>query len=150
MTELNLNTTLSEMARWVNIFHIAASAYSPVFVHPEVVQMSNRFWINNQKRIRKQCLQRPWKVIPNGNIQCVQGFPASVFLIGTVELLLTLSVLMLSPQWSVFQINSSLFECTHRKSISWPAGKKKNVFLNASVVVIVFLHCQFLWDAHFV
>lgn len=125
MTELNLNTTLSEMARWVNIFHIAASAYSPVFVHPEVVQMSNRFWINNQKRIRKQCLQRPWKMIPNGNIQCVQGFPASVFLIGTVELLLTLSVLMLSPQWSVFQINSSLFECTHRKSISWPAGKKR-------------------------
>lgn len=93
MTELNLNTPLSEIARWVNIFPIAASSYSPVFVYPEVIQMSNRCWINNQKRIRKQCLQRPWKRIPNGNIQCVQGFPASVFLIGMLELLLTLSVL---------------------------------------------------------
>lgn len=98
MTELNLNTTLSEMARWVNNFHIAVSAYSPVFVHPKVVQMSNRFEINNQKRIRKQCLQHPWKMIPNGNIQRVQGFPASVFLISMLEFLLTLSVPVLSPE----------------------------------------------------
>lgn len=101
MTELNWNTTLSEMARWVNIFHIAASAYSPVFVHSKAVRVSNRFWINNQKRIRKQCLQCPWKLIPNGNIQCVQGFPASVFLIGMLELLLTLSVPVLSLEITV-------------------------------------------------
>lgn len=101
MTELNFNTTLSEMARWANIYHVAASAYCPVFVQPEVVQMSSRFWINNQKRIRKQCLQRPWNMIPNGNIQLVQGFPASVFLIGMLELLLILSVLVLSPETTV-------------------------------------------------
>lgn len=88
-------------------------------------------------------------MIPNGNIQRVQGFPASVFLIVCLNSswLYLLWCFLLKPRWSVFQINNSLFECTHRKSVLWPAGKK---CIFKCVVVIAFLTCLFLWVAHFV
>lgn len=130
---------------WVNSFHFAAPAYSFVFVQPEVLQMSIRFWINNQKTQSGSNVSSVFgAAYQKETYKHVRGFPASVFLIGMLELNFVCScAFFLKPEGSVFQITSSLFEGTHSKRRIMACWKNPYFWTLARLWLFSYIACSY-------